>query len=74
MFMTIVVALIGRLVITRRHTAQLRSEMQQKEEAEIKRIRAELDEAQNIQMGLLPTESPDIKGSLMSRVSAFYEF
>lgn len=62
MFMTIVVALIGRLVITRRHTTQLRSEMQQKEEAEIKRIRSELDEAQNIQMGLLPTESPDIKG------------
>ena len=62
MFMTIVVALIGRLVITRRHTAQLRGEMQQKEEAEIKRIRAELDEAQNIQMGLLPTEFPDTKG------------
>ena len=62
MFMGIVVALIGRLVITRRHTAQLRGEMQQKEEADIKRIRAELDEAQNIQMGLLPTESPDTNG------------
>ncbi|MDE0323216.1 MAG: SpoIIE family protein phosphatase [Candidatus Poribacteria bacterium] len=70
MFMGIVVALIGRLVITRRHTAQLRNEMQQKEEAEIKRIRAELDEAQNIQMGLLPTESPDTKGFDIAGMSA----
>ncbi|MXV73024.1 SpoIIE family protein phosphatase [Candidatus Poribacteria bacterium] len=61
MFMTIVLALIGRLFITRRRTVQLRNEMSQKEEAEIQRIRAELDEAQNIQMGLLPTESPDSK-------------
>ncbi|MDE0682301.1 MAG: SpoIIE family protein phosphatase, partial [Candidatus Poribacteria bacterium] len=61
MFMTIVLALIGRLFITRRRTVQLRNEMSQKEEAEIQRIRAELDEAQNIQMGLLPTESPDTK-------------
>ena len=61
-FTTIVFALIGRLFINRRHTAQLRNEMSQREEAEIQRIRAELDEAQNIQMGLLPTESPDIKG------------
>ena len=59
MFMTIVLALVGRLFINRRHTAQLRSEMMEREEAEIQRIRAELDEAQNIQMGLLPTESPD---------------
>ena len=61
-FTTIVFVLIGRLFINRRHTAQLRNEMLQKEEAEIQRIRAELDEAQNIQMGLLPTESPDTKG------------
>ena len=61
-FTTIVFVLIGRLIINRRHTAQLRNEMSQREEAEIKRIRAELDEAQNIQMGLLPTESPDTKG------------
>ena len=59
MFMTIVLALVGRLFINRRHTAQLRSEMLEREEAEIQRIRAELDEAQNIQTGLLPTESPD---------------
>ena len=60
-FMTVVIALMGRLVINRRHTVQLRNEMLQKEEAEMQRIRAELDEAQNIQMGLLPTESPDTK-------------
>jgi len=62
MFTTIVFALIGRLIINRRHTAQLRNEMLEREEAEIQRIRAELAEAQNIQTGLLPTESPDTKG------------
>ncbi len=62
MFVTIVFALVGRLIINRRHTTQLRNEMLEREEAEIKRIRAELDEAQNIQMGLLPTESPDTAG------------
>ena len=62
MFGTVVLALIGRLFINRKHTLQLRNEMLEKEEAEIQRIRAELDEAQNIQTGLLPTESPDTKG------------
>ena len=62
MFTTIVFALIGRLIINRRHTAHLRTEMSERKEAEIQRIRAELVEAQNIQMGLLPTESPDTKG------------
>ncbi len=61
-FVTVVLALIGRLVVNRRHTLQLRNEVRQREEAEIQRIRAELSEAQNIQMGLLPTESPDTKG------------
>jgi serine phosphatase RsbU (regulator of sigma subunit) len=61
-FITVVIALIGRLVVNRRHTLQLRNEVRQREEAEIQRIRAELSEAQNIQMGLLPTESPDMKG------------
>jgi serine phosphatase RsbU (regulator of sigma subunit)/ligand-binding sensor domain-containing protein len=61
LFMTIVLGLIGRLFANRRHTAQLRNEMLEKEEAEIHRIRVELDEAQNIQMALLPTESPDTK-------------
>ena len=81
-FMTIVLALIGRLFITRRRTVQLRNEMSQKEEAEIQRIRAELDEAQSIQMGLLPTESPDTKEFDIAGVSVpaaqvggdFYEY
>ena len=59
MFVTLVLALIGRLIINRRHTLQLRNEMLEKEEADIQRIRAELDEAQNIQTRLLPVESPD---------------
>ena len=61
-FMTVVLTLIGRLVVNRRHTVQLRNEVRKREEAEIQRIRAELSEAQNIQMGLLPTEAPDTKG------------
>lgn len=62
LFIGIVLVLVSRLVISRRHTAQLHSEMLEKEEEEIHRIRAELDEAQNIQIALLPTESPDTKG------------
>jgi len=61
-FITAVVSLFGRLLINRRHTAQLQAEMREKEEAEVQRIRDELNEAQNIQMGLLPTEAPDTKG------------
>ena len=61
-FMTVVLTLVGRLIVNRRHTLQLRNEVRQREEAEIQRIRAELSEAQNIQMGLLPTEAPDTKG------------
>lgn len=51
-------SLLFRLIVNRRQTAQLRLEMREKEEAEMQRIRAELDEAQNIQMGLLPPEAP----------------
>ncbi len=51
-------SLLYRLIVNRRQTAQLRVEMREKEEAEMERIRAELNEAQNIQMGLLPTEPP----------------
>lgn len=51
-------SLLYRLIINRRQTAQLRVEMREKEEAEMERIRSELNEAQNIQMGLLPTEPP----------------
>ena len=61
-FITVVFALVGRLILNRRHTIQLRNEMREKEEAEMQRIRAELSEAQNIQMGLLPTEAPEMKG------------
>ena len=61
-FITVVLSLIGRLIVNRRHTLQLRNAMRLREEEEMQRIRAELSEAQNIQMGLLPTESPDIKG------------
>ena len=60
-FVTVVLSLIVRLIVNRRHTLQLRNAMRQQEEAEMQRIRAELSEAQNIQMGLLPTESPDTK-------------
>ncbi len=60
-FIAAVGSLVFRLVVNRRHTAQLRIEMRDKEEAEMQRIRAELNEAQNIQMGLLPDESPDTK-------------
>ena len=51
-------SLLYRFIINRRQTAQLRVEMREKEEAEMERIRSELNEAQNIQMGLLPTEPP----------------
>ncbi len=61
-FITVVFALLGRLIVNRRHTVQLRNQMRESEEKEINRIRAELNEAQNIQMGLLPTEAPDTKG------------
>ncbi len=56
--LAVVSTLLFRLIVNRRHTAQLRQEMRQKEEAEIQRIRDELNEAQNIQMALLPTEPP----------------
>ena len=62
MIALVVLFLVGRLIINHRHTLQLRNQMRQTEEAEMQRIRAELSEAQNIQMGLLPTEAPDIKG------------
>ena len=61
-FLIVVFSLLGRLIVNRRHTAQLRNEVRQREESEMRRIRAELSEAQNIQMGLLPTAAPDTKG------------
>ncbi len=59
-FVAAVGSLLFRLIVNRRQTAQLRLEMQEKEEAEMVRIRTELNEAQNIQMGLLPTEPPHL--------------
>ena len=58
-FVAAVGSLLFRLIVNRRHTTQLRLEMREKEEAEVQRIRAELNEAQNIQMALLPIEAPD---------------
>ena len=55
-------ALVFRLIINRRRNAQLRLEIREREEAELQRIRDELNEAQNIQMGLLPTAALDTKG------------
>ncbi|MCY4402224.1 MAG: SpoIIE family protein phosphatase [Candidatus Poribacteria bacterium] len=60
-FVAAVGSLLFRLIVNRRHTAQLRLEMQEKEEAEMLRIRAELNEAQNIQTALLPTEPPNMQ-------------
>ena len=51
LFVTIVTFLIARLIMNRH-----------RKEAEMQRIRAELDEARNIQSGLLPTEAPQTEG------------
>ena len=48
--------------MNRRRVAQLHFEMQQKEEAEMQQLRAELDEARNMQAALLPTEVPEVEG------------
>ena len=53
-------SLLFHLIVNRRQAARLRFEIREKEEAEIHRIRAELNEAQNIQKGLLPTEKPEM--------------
>jgi len=57
-----IVSLIIRLVVQRKRAAGLRDEVRQKEEAEVKRIVQELNDARDIQMGLLPQESPHIEG------------
>ena len=62
LLITIVPYLLARLVMNRRRVAQLHSEMQQKEEAEMQQLRAELDEARNMQAALLPTEVPEVEG------------
>lgn len=62
LFITIVPYLLARLVVSRRRVASLQAERQQKEEAEMQQLRAELDEARNMQAALLPTEVPEIEG------------
>jgi len=54
--------LIARLFIQRKHAAALRAELRQKEEAEIQRVKKELNDAREMQMGLLPQEVPHING------------
>ena len=61
-FIAVVAFLFARLLMHRRRAARLHAEMQQREEAETQRIRAELHEARNIQSGLLPTEAPQTEG------------
>lgn len=56
------VFLITRLVAQRKRAAALRSELRQKEEAEIQRVKKELNDAREMQMGLLPQEAPHIDG------------
>jgi len=54
------VFLIARLVAQRRRTAALRTKLRQKEEAEIQRVKKELNDAREMQMNLLPKAAPNI--------------
>jgi serine phosphatase RsbU (regulator of sigma subunit)/ligand-binding sensor domain-containing protein len=54
------VFLITRLVIQWRRAATLRAELRQKEESEIQRVKKELNDARDMQMGLLPRAAPHI--------------
>ena len=58
----VVTFLLARLFINRRRTARLRAEIQEKEAADMQRIRAELDEARSMQAALLPTKVPEVEG------------
>ena len=62
LLITIVPYLLARLLVNRRRVARLHAEMQEKEEAEMQQLRAELDEARNMQEALLPTEVPEVEG------------
>ena len=62
LLITIVPYLLARLLVNRRQVARLHAEMQEKEEAEMQQLRAELDEARNMQEALLPTEVPEVEG------------
>ncbi|MBC8234688.1 PP2C family protein-serine/threonine phosphatase [bacterium] len=58
--MAAVVFLFTRLIIQWRRAAVLRAELRQKEEAEIRRVKKELNDAREMQMGLLPKSAPHI--------------
>ena len=49
-----------RLTIQRKNTVALRIELEEKEEAEIQRVKNELNDAREMQMGLLPNNPPEI--------------
>ncbi|MCG9133666.1 SpoIIE family protein phosphatase, partial [Candidatus Poribacteria bacterium] len=69
LLITIVPYLLARLVMNRRRVAQLSFEIQQKEEAEMQQLRAELDEARNMQTALLPTKVPEVEGLDVAGIS-----
>jgi len=54
------VFLISRLIVQRRRTSVLRAQLHQKEEAEIQRVKKELNDAREMQMNLLPSKAPNI--------------
>ena len=58
-----------RLMAQRRRSAVLRAELRLKEEAEIQRVKKELREAREIQMGLLPKAPPRIHQFELAGVS-----
>ncbi len=62
LFAIVVLGLLARLLVNLRQTRLLRAEMQRQETAEVDRMRSELEEARNIQAGLLPTEAPVTEG------------
>ena len=62
LLITIVPYLLARLLVNRRRVARLHAERQQREEAEMQQLRAELEEARNMQTALLPTEVPEVEG------------
>ena len=61
--------LISRLIAQRRRAAALRVELRQKEEAEIRRVKKELNDAREMQTGLLPKAAPHIDEFELAGVS-----
>jgi len=58
-----------RLIAQRRRAASLRAELERREETEIQRVKKELREAREIQMGLLPKAPPRIHQFELAGVS-----